>query len=175
MFEIRANPEKAKRIFRHIFPQRIRTREAIFISIIFHLIIAAALSSFLVGSFYVQSHESANSLEFELLTERIEIRAAAPKATAAQALETVGGSSGAEQSAAMASLAGLSQLRESFNFIVHATTADSAVGFSPVEGKAPGTGFYGAAIGNGVGSGAGGGIHVVIGGGGVCLPGPGRY
>lgn len=162
---------------RNRFRRGIKTRDAIGISILLHLLIGTAFASFLVGTYYVTPSHPEQSIEFDLIAETV-------KPTAADRLagqvsdQTAGGAQSNsatgsapqtidKQAILMASLGSLSDLKESFKFVMQQVSSDS-LGLSPLHGQMPSTAFYGAGSGGEDGSGHGG-ISI-----GVCAPGP-RY
>ncbi len=174
------------------FRKGVNTRNALGLSMFLHIFIAIAFASFLGGKYYAEHLTDTSSIEFELVTETdVESSQNSSSQLLGQAPNQLqkNGFNGTEESAGgreravsnrdasrqavvTASLASLSELRESFNFIMHQVAADSVAGFSPVQGEAPNTEFYGAGTNDGNGIGSGSGIRIIIGGGlgGYCPP-----
>lgn len=71
-----------------------------------------------------------------------------------------------KKAAMMASLTGLSELRESFSFVLHQVSADSMGSFTPIQGTAPDIDLLSDGLENGHGFGTRSGIIIGIGGGG---------
>jgi hypothetical protein len=179
--QIKATTEKIRNRFR----KGVTTRNALSISLFLHIFIGMAFASFLAGKYYVERATDSTSIEFEFVTEN-DVKFQNNSTIRDQRLGQNNGFNGAESSAAgsesspsmpnpkreavvMASLASLSELRESFNFIMQQVSSDSSSGFSPAHGEAPETEFY--AAGSNDGTGIGNGIRVIIGGvGGYCPP-----
>lgn len=184
---------------RNRFRKGITTRSALGISIFLHIFIAMAFASFLAGKYYIEHVTDSSSIEFELVTDS-EVKFESNSNNSSLRDQLLGqklqdfqknGFNGTESSAAgsessiaknnttretvvMASLASLSELRQSFNFIMQQVSADSLSGFSPIQGEAPDTEFYTAGSNDGTGFGHGSGIGIIIGGGGYCPPSHGR-
>jgi len=153
-----------------------------------HLIVASAFASFLVTRAVIEPHQPANTIEFDLVSEQTNKAATnqsqsqksqATNAANAQAGKTEGRPGARARSAqdnnalVMASLASLSDLKESFGFISNTASADSSAAFSPMHGSDPnstlnslGAGKYKDGLGNS------GGVTISIGAG-ACLPGHG--
>ncbi|MFQ5864399.1 MAG: hypothetical protein ACE5IW_04125 [bacterium] len=181
------------------FRKGVTTRSALGISIFLHIFIGMAFASFLAGKYYVEHVTDSASIEFDLVTET-DVKFENDNNKSNPTDQLLGqklqdfqknGFNGTESSAAgresssskpntrneqvvLASLASLSDLRESFNFIMQQVAADSAAGFSPIHGEAPETEFYTAGSNDGTGLGHGSGIRILIGGGGYCPPSHGR-
>jgi len=159
------------------FRRRLKTRDAIAISIILHLIIGAAMASSFSGAFFVKPLEDLHSIEFDLVTEKTNTPFSGQFTDNSSSSESKGRAGNPAKStmnrkaAVLASLASLSELRESFSFITQQVSSDSSAGFSPIQGKAPGIEF---GFKNEDGFGNGTGPRVLISGGGVCIPGPRR-
>lgn len=71
-----------------------------------------------------------------------------------------------KKAAMMASLTGLSELRESFSFVLHQISTDSLGSFTPIQGTAPDIDFLSDGMENGRGWGTRSGVIIGIGGGG---------
>ncbi|MFQ5604397.1 MAG: hypothetical protein ACE5HS_14100 [bacterium] len=166
------------------FRKGLSTRDAIGISIIVHIVIGSALASFLIGTMIVQPADLSQTIEFDLTTEEVSSVKAdqlngqnsdqfgvsnseASKQVGRASTLTKGNMN--RETTVMASLASLSELKESFNFIMAQVTADSVGGFSPAEGKVPGSEYNSFGLKNGDGFGAGHGAGIYIGGG-LCAP-----
>lgn len=162
---------------RNRFRKGIRTRDAIGISIMLHLLIALSLASFLVGTLYVPPHDQDSVIEFDLVTQEISTHAA-DQIAGQNAQKTAGvakatsQTSGFSQEASdkkavlMASLGSLSDLKASFKFVMNQVSSDS-MGIAPMQGSVPSTAFFGGAFGEG--NDGHGGFSF-----GVCAPSP-RY
>ena len=177
---------RLRQIITNRFRRGISTRGAIGISIILHLLLGSALASYFMGTLYIHPAQQKQSIEFDLSTEKLSMTASNDlngenaKAHGAANLESSEetGKSGNlmtgsmnREAVFMSSLASLSDLRESFRFIMQQVSADSLGGFSPVDGQAPGSEYnsLGYKDGEGLGYGHGAGIYV---GGGLCAPSP---
>lgn len=178
--------------FRQRFRKSITTRGALGISILLHLFIAMAFASFLAGTYYIESiKEQEESIVFDLETEtNIDFSSNSSNSNLSSQLDgklaensrlsglESSSSSGKgspsavvnNESAVLASFASLTDLKESFSFVMQQVSADSLNGFSPVFGDAPDTKIFSAGFndGNGYGNGRGSGISISIGGGGHC-------
>ncbi len=159
------------------FRGRLKTRDAIAISIILHLIIGTAMASFFSGALFVKPPEDLDSIEFDLVTEKTNTPFSSQFAENSPSSESKGRAGNPakntmnRKAAVMASLASLSELREAFSFISQQVSSDSSAGFSPIQGKAPSIEF---GFQNDDRFGSGNGPRVLISGGGVCIPGPRR-
>lgn len=177
------------------FRKGITTRGALGISLILHLFIGMAFASFLAGKYYVEHITESSSIEFDLVTDT-EVKFQSNTYDSNLSDQPIGqklqnelqtpGFNGSESSAAgressiaknnnnnkavvLASLASLSELKDSFNFIIQKVSADSLTGFSPIQGKLPETEFYTAGF-NGNGFGNDSGVSISLGGGGGHCP-----
>ncbi|MFQ5824471.1 MAG: hypothetical protein ACE5JB_10485 [bacterium] len=181
------------------FRKGITTRGALGISLVLHIFIGMAFASFLAGKYYIEHVIESQSIVFDLATEtEVKFQNNSNNSNLTDKLLgqklqkdfQTNGFNGTESSATgsessiskhntnrdavvLASLASLSDLRESFNFIMQQVSADSLVGFSPIHGESPDTEFYTAGSNNGTGIGNGSGIRILIGGG-YCPPSHGR-
>ncbi|MFQ5708679.1 MAG: hypothetical protein ACE5HO_14585 [bacterium] len=183
------------------FGQRIyrgvSTRGALGISVILHIFILMAFASFFVGTHYIKPQIESATVVLDLQTERDVKDVKLEKninnqtlsgsnstkpadvegfngtaADAAGSPSSVAKRSTNQQAVVLSSLASLSDLKESFNFVMQKTSADTTNGFAPVQGNAPDTKFYTAGSKNGQGFGNGnGGFSISIGGGHCPAPG----
>ncbi|MFQ5649804.1 MAG: hypothetical protein ACE5IY_07670 [bacterium] len=168
------------------FHRRVTPRGALGISLLLHVFFGAALGSYWVGARVAQQARHADEIVFDLQTIKENPDLSGQQRAQAseeyglpnrEALEASGRASSVvkgnmnRDAVVTASLAALSDLRDSFTFITHAVAADSVGGFSPVNGDVPGSEYdsFGRKKGEGVGAG---GVSVVVGGSGFC-PSPG--
>ena len=136
------------------FRKSFTTRGALGISIILHLFIAMAFASFLAGTYYVESNkEQEDSIVFDLETET-DIDFSSNRSNSSLSTQLEGklaensGLSGLESSsssgqgspsaavkneaAVLASFASLTDLKESFSFVMQQVSADSLDGLTSV-------------------------------------------
>lgn len=157
-----------KRTFRNRFPNKLNTSQTILISIVLHVVVALAVAAFWVSSQISAEAHSANSIVLDLETVK------SIQANTGQLQQAVDGYSLPNPDAAktsgrasnpmrgnmnreamvMASLASLSQLRETFTFVTQTVSTDSVGGFSPMHGDVPGSEYdsFGRKKGEGTGS-----------------------
>ena len=167
--------------------ERVSTRRgAVGLSLMLHLIVASAFASFLVTRAVVEPHHLANTIEFDLVSEpatkTVANQSESQKSQAASSASAQAGkaeglpgalarSAQNKNALVMASLASLSDLKESFGFISHQVAADSSSGFAPMHGTDPNSTLN--SLGDGKykdGLGSTGGVTISVGAG-VCLPG----
>jgi len=150
--------------------------------------VASLFASFLVTRAVVEPHHPANTIEFDLVSEPATKTVAnqsetqksqAASSASARAGKTEGRPGALARSAqnrnslVMASLASLSDLKESFGFMANQASADSSAGFAPMHGTDPNSTLN--SLGDGKykdGLGSTGGVTISVGAG-VCLPGHG--
>ncbi|NIR48183.1 hypothetical protein GWO43_06985 [candidate division KSB1 bacterium] len=180
----KSNKERFYNVILKPFRKGIKTRDAIGVSIILHILAGTALAYFLSGTVYVVPPKESHSIEFDLITETVrsdlagQVDGKNPQDLPAPGIESKsngGGSSSATNAAnreaiVSASLASLSQLRESFNFVTQNVASDSASSLTPVHGRGPNSDVFGSGLGSEAGYDNGSGIQVIFGGGGVCTP-----
>ena len=165
---------------------KINTRRALSLSIALHVMFGAAVANIWVNRSYSHSQTAEETIEFDLTT--IESMTDLQFKKSGRSLQEAGvpnknadSKSGRnstllkgnmnKKSFMMASLAGLEDLKGSFNFIRQKTTADSIGGFSPVNGDVPGSDYdsFGNRKGENLGRGNG---TIIISSGGYCAPSP---
>ncbi len=172
---------------RNLIGERFRAglsmRNSLLLSIVMHLVAATAIATFWAGTHLVEHANDNDEIVFELETitsehntsdnlsgkPADEFGSTNPDASRAsgKASTPVKGNMNRE-AAVMASLASLTELTESFGFITHTVVSDSLGGFSPSDGRIPGSEYdsFGRKKGEGIGAGDGTGVY--IGGGGFC-------
>lgn len=175
---------------RLIIPDSLNRRGALGISVFLHVFIGMALASFLIGKVVVEQQAETPGVVFDLQTnpdvdlQRLQQKASSFEATVNQRnrpqQESKAGSGRPslkvnKQAVLLSSLASLSELKDSFNFVMQSVSADSAKGFSPLYGNAPDTEAISAGFGKGDGYGDGNGIRVSVGGGHGSCPKPGIF
>ncbi len=144
------------------FRKGLRTKEAVAISVVLHVLIVSAIASFLAGSFVVVRPDPSESLTLDLVTADEPVRAH-DRLSGEQTPEQVGAQSESpdngfkrneanKQAILMASLGTLSDLRDSFRFVMQQASTDSA-GLAPMQGTVPSTAFFGKGQDDGAGYG----------------------
>jgi hypothetical protein len=186
--------------FQNRFPNGFTRRETIGLSVILHLSLGVAIASMsfdkITGLPYADADEP---IEFDLITDtELDFNSdqsnsensldgvdqnndeAIPKLGEKQGLESsdsnvlVAENTNVNKEAVMmASLATLSELKESFNFVLHQVSADSIGAFTPLQGKAPHPQLYADGAEDGYNFGYKSGIRVSVGSGGGNCPGGG--
>lgn len=160
-----------KQTFQNRFPNKLNTSQTILISIVLHIAVALAVAAFWVSSKISAEAHSANSIVFDLETikpsqansgqlpqaiDEFGLPNADAAKTSGQASNPMRGNM-SRDAVVMASLASLSQLRETFAFVTQTVSTDSVGGFSPLHGNVPGSEYdsFGRKKGEGLGNGSG--------------------
>lgn len=126
----------------------ISNRKAIVVSLVLHLMIGVAMATFWVNTVYVKPAMRDRTIEFDLTPTRKEsptknlAKAASQKSArgsqGSKAARKAGGAKASRERVVMASLAGLSQMKASFNFIQNSVaSADSSSAFHPMSSNGP--------------------------------------
>ncbi len=157
------------------FSNRLRTKDAIGISIVLHLLAGMAMAWFFVGTVVVTPPHAESSIELNLISRNANLNSVdqsdgqklGKSSIAANKAHSSTKNVLDKRAVLMASMADLSALKETFSFAMQQISSDST-GFSPLEGKLPDTSFYGVGQESQKGTGRGGFIF------GVCAPSP-RY
>lgn len=129
-------------------PRRFSTHKALVLSVLFHLMVGAAMATFWAGTIYIEPAPQDRTIEFDLTPTRNvqktnqNIAKSQPQKTESRAAiskqkGTAASGKASREKAIMASLAGLSQLKAAFNFQKQGVAADSAA-FGPVQKSAAG-------------------------------------
>jgi len=125
-------------------------QNAIGLSILLHVVVVAAIASFWATTVAIVPDDQPASIEFDLVTEQTTPAVASSQSSVPASSEEgkAGGKGGAKaaqnpgsrEAVLMASLAGLTELRESLGFTTEHTTPDSSSAFSAIGGSvAPNT------------------------------------
>ena len=157
------------------FSNRLRTKDAIGISIVLHLLAGMAMAWFFVGTVVVTPPHTESSIELDLISRNANLNSVdqsdgqklGKSSIAANKAHSSTKNVLDKRAVLMASMADLSALKETFSFAMQQISSDST-GFSPLHGKLPDTSFYGVGQENQNGTGRGGFTF------GVCAPKP-RY
>ncbi|MFQ5771493.1 MAG: hypothetical protein ACE5HX_13225 [bacterium] len=163
----------------------INFRKALGISLFLHLFGAVAVASFFVGHHLIAPVTDEITIEFDLVNAtNTDIQK--NKNNATNPLNTLSSQNAPDSESPksksshinrneviMASLASLSELKESFNFITQQVSWDSLGTFSPIQSEAPDIKSLTAGLNNGNGFGHKGRRIRITGGGGKCPPGDG--
>ncbi len=178
---------QAKQFFDSRFRGGLSTRQALVLSVCLHVAAAAVAGSIAWSSGALQPAADP-TITFELVTPDLDPKPIDPVQNNADAPRNLGKALGDprstsrtlvaeqarvnKQAVVMASLAQLSQLRESFRFVVQQVAADSLGTFRPLEGKVPSTEMFTSGA-DGYGFGSRTGIITIGAGSGHCPPGGG--
>ncbi|RMD90659.1 MAG: hypothetical protein D6813_08835 [Calditrichaeota bacterium] len=185
---------------RGLIPRRFSTRQAIGISLILHIFIAMAFASFLMQKYHPEgSPLNTSPLVFDLQTDtKVKFESqnvnqdldnltdgfnqpnevvnngfnGDAESAAGRASEALNSNN---QDVVMASLASLSDLKDSFKFIMHQVSSDSLNGLNPIHGDMPDASYISTGNADGTGAGDGSGVTITFGGGGGHCPTGGIY
>ena len=151
------------KVIHNRFRKGLKTRDAIGISVALHLLGGMVMTWYFVGAFVVAVQHPEESIEFDLISEKVNLNSVDQPDGQKMGKSSLAGKSSKgfaknpldKKAILMASLGDLDALKETFSFAMQQITSDST-GFSPMSGKIPSTEFFGAGSENGKGTGRGG-------------------
>lgn len=142
--KIKADLNSSYRNMKNRFRQGISGRSAIVFSLLLHFMVAVAAATFWTNAVYVKPSASEATIEFDLTSDQSIPKSRNENLAKASAQKNTRSSKAGGESAignrsqnavVMASLADLSQLKTSFNFVQQSVVAaDSSGGFTPMQG-----------------------------------------